>query len=298
MADRCKEAEIVGLFTRWRDPIHFNFHEDIHETVMNEEFDPFTGDQDFMEENVNVSLNAPPENLWYHGRLDRYASEQRLRLAGKPGSYLVRESDRRPGSYVLSYFGRTGINHFRITAVCGDYYIGGRQFDSLADLIGYYTSWADLLKMERLVCPVPPPEPVNHKRKVIASLPYTKMPDTDELSFQKGDIFVVHNDVGDGWLWVTQHRNGESGLIFQDLVEELDESIDPNEMYAWFHGRLSKADAVEALVKAGPGSFLVRPSDNSPGDYSLFFHIHNTIQRFRIERKGNRYYMGGRCFET
>jgi Ras GTPase-activating protein 1 len=40
------------------------------------------------------------------------------------GSYLVRESDRKPGSYVLSYFGRTGINHFRITAVCGDYYIG------------------------------------------------------------------------------------------------------------------------------------------------------------------------------
>lgn len=40
------------------------------------------------------------------------------------GSYLVRESDRKPGSYVLSYLGRTGINHFRITAVCGDYYIG------------------------------------------------------------------------------------------------------------------------------------------------------------------------------
>ena len=71
----------------------------------------------------------------------------------------MRESDRKPGSYVLSYFGKTGINHFRfnthtfltscvtkflsnffrVTAVCGDYYIGGRQFDSLQDLIGYYT---------------------------------------------------------------------------------------------------------------------------------------------------------------
>ena len=47
------------------------------------------------------------------------------------GAYLVRESDRKPGSYVLSYLGKTGINHFRITAVCGDFYIGGRQFDSL-----------------------------------------------------------------------------------------------------------------------------------------------------------------------
>lgn len=69
----------------------------------------------------------------------------------------------------------------RITAVCGDFYIGGRQFDSLMDLIGYYTSVADLLKKERLMYPVPPPEPVNDKKRVLAILPYTRMPDTDEL---------------------------------------------------------------------------------------------------------------------
>lgn len=69
----------------------------------------------------------------------------------------------------------------RITAVCGDFYIGGRQFDSLSDLIGYYTSCSDLLKRERLIHPVPPPEPVNDKKRIVAILPYTKMPDTDEL---------------------------------------------------------------------------------------------------------------------
>ena len=50
-------------------------------------------------------------------------------------------------------------------------------------------------------------------------------------------------------------------------------------------------------ITGGPGSFLVRPSDNSPGDYSLFFHINNQIQRFRIEKKGVRYVMGGRTFD-
>lgn len=70
----------------------------------------------------------------------------------------------------------------RITAVCGDFYIGGRQFDSLSDLVGYYTSYADLLKKERLTTPTPPPEPVNDKKRVVAILPYTKMPDTDELT--------------------------------------------------------------------------------------------------------------------
>lgn len=114
--------------------------------------------------------HAPSETEWYHGRLDRYQAEERLWAASRLGSYLVRESDRKPGSYVLSYLGRTGINHFRITAVCGDFYIGGRQFDSLNDLVGYYTACSDLLKKERLVHPVPPPEPVNDK-KVTKKLP-------------------------------------------------------------------------------------------------------------------------------
>jgi len=50
------------------------------------------------------------------------------------------------------------VSNCRITAVCGAYYIGGREFDSLSDLIGYYTSYSDLLKGERLQTPVPPPE--------------------------------------------------------------------------------------------------------------------------------------------
>ncbi|CAG9835516.1 unnamed protein product [Diabrotica balteata] len=240
---------------------------------------------------------APAETQWYHGRLDRYQAEERLWQSNKLGSYLVRESDRKPGSYVLSYLGRTGMNHFRITAVCGDFYIGGRQFVSLNDLVGYYKECSDLLKRERLVHPVPPPEPVNDKKRVVAILPYTKMPDTDELTFKKGDIFFVHNDMGNGWLWVTAHRTGEQGMIFRELVEDLDDSIDPNTVFPWFHPNCTKNEAVDLLVKAGPGSFLVRPSDNSPGDYSLFFHINNQIQRFRIEKKGVRYLMGGRIFE-
>ncbi|XP_039291566.1 ras GTPase-activating protein 1 isoform X2 [Nilaparvata lugens] len=243
---------------------------------------------------IKLQKNNSP---WYHGRLDRCTAEERLWSAGDMGSYLVRESDRKPGSYVLSYLGRTGINHFRITAVCGDFYIGGRQFDSLPDLIAYYTSCSDLLKSERLDNPVAPPEPVNDKKRIVAILPYTKMPDTDELSFQKGDIFFVHNDMGEGWLWVTAHRTGEQGMIFRDLVDDLDDSIDPNTVFSWFHPNCTKSEAVDLLVKSGPGSFLVRPSDNSPGDYSLFFHINNQIQRFRIEKKGVRYLMGGRTFE-
>ncbi|KAG0729183.1 Ras GTPase-activating protein 1 [Chionoecetes opilio] len=264
------------------------------EVGLGDDFDPFHDDPDEPDE-VDSSLSAPPEESWYHGRLDRAQSEERLRQFGKLGSYLVRESDRRPGSYVLSYLGRSGVSHFKITAVCGDFYIGGRQFNALSDLVGYYTGVSDLLKRERLVHPVPPPEPVNDLRKVVAILPYTKMADTDELSFQKGDIFFVHNELSDGWLWVTAHRTGEQGTIFADLVETLDDDIDPNIVFSWFHPDITKNDAIDLLIK-GQGSFLVRPSDNSPGDYTLFFLTNNIIQRFRIEKRGVKYLMGGRTF--
>jgi hypothetical protein len=89
------------------------------------------------------------------------------------------------------------------------------------------------------------------------------MPDTDELSFQKGDIFFVHNDMGEGWLWVTAHRTGEQGLIFRELVEDLDDSIDPNTVFSWFHPNVTKSEAVDMLVKAGPGSFLVSATSYS-----------------------------------
>lgn len=46
----------------------------------------------------------------------------------------------------------------RIIAMCGDYYIGGRRFASLSDLIGYYSHVSCLLKGEKLLFPVAPPE--------------------------------------------------------------------------------------------------------------------------------------------
>ncbi len=40
-------------------------------------------------------------------------------------------------------------------------------------------------------------------------------------SFDKGEVFTVHNDMGDGWLWVTSHSTGLSGIVYHELVQEL-----------------------------------------------------------------------------
>uniref|UniRef100_A0A8B9KNQ4 Ras GTPase-activating protein 1 n=1 Tax=Astyanax mexicanus TaxID=7994 RepID=A0A8B9KNQ4_ASTMX len=247
------------------------------------------------EEEAVFSLSAPPTNQWYHGKLDRTIAEERLRQARNPGSYLIRESDRRPGSFVLSFLSMTNVvNHFRIIAMCGDYYIGGRRFSSLSDLIGYYSYVSCLLKGEKLLSPVAPPEPVEDRRRVRAILPYTKVPETDEISFLKGDMFIVHNELEDGWMWVTNVRTEEQGLIVDDLVEEV------VSVCLWYHGKISKQEAYNLLMTVGQVcSFLVRPSDNTPGDYSLFFRTNENIQRFKIcPTPTNQYMMGGRYYNS
>lgn len=40
-------------------------------------------------------------------------------------------------------------------------------------------------------------------------------------SFLKGDMFIVHNELEDGWMWVTNLRTDEQGLIVEDLVAEV-----------------------------------------------------------------------------
>ncbi|TNN53016.1 Ras GTPase-activating protein 1 [Liparis tanakae] len=251
---------------------------------------------EYEEEEVVFPLSAPPTNQWYHGKLDRNIAEERLRQARNPGSYLIRESDRRPGSFVLSFLSVTNVvNHFRIIAMCGDYYIGGRRFSSLSDLIGYYSYVSCLLKGEKLELP-----PVEDRRRVRAILPYTKVPDTDEISFLKGDMFIVHNELDDGWMWVTNVRTEEQGLIVEDLVEEVGREEDPHEGKAWYHGKITKQEAYNLLMTVGQVcSFLVRPSDNTPGDYSLFFRTNENIQRFKISpTPNNQFMMGGRYYNS
>jgi Ras GTPase-activating protein 1 len=38
-------------------------------------------------------------------------------------------------------------------------------------------------------------------------------------------------------------------MIFRDLVDDLDENIDPNTVFSWFHPNVTKSEAVDMLVK-------------------------------------------------
>lgn len=63
-------------------------------------------------------------------------------------------------------------------------------------------------------------------RYVRALLPYQeKVPDTDELEFERGDVFTVCNEMGDGWLWAINQRTGDRGIIYSDLVTDIHVSM-------------------------------------------------------------------------
>lgn len=60
------------------------------------------------------SLTCLYFHSWYHGRLSREQSEERLKQSNKPGGFLLRESERKTGSFVLSYLSlKLNVNHFK-----------------------------------------------------------------------------------------------------------------------------------------------------------------------------------------
>lgn len=45
-------------------------------------------------------------------------------------------------------------------------------------------------------------------------------------------MFIVHNELDDGWMWVTNVRTEEQGLIVEDLVEEVVSSAGEESPYS------------------------------------------------------------------
>lgn len=92
---------------------------------------------------LKYPLNSedPTTERWFHGHLSGKEAEKVLTEKGKNGSYLVRESQSKPGDYVLSVRVEDKVTHvmicFHDLEECYDVG-GGEKFKSLADLIDHY----------------------------------------------------------------------------------------------------------------------------------------------------------------
>ncbi|XP_036082209.1 tyrosine-protein phosphatase non-receptor type 11 isoform X7 [Rousettus aegyptiacus] len=95
-----------------------------------------------------LGCQDPTSERWYHGHLSGKEAEKLLMEKGRPGSFLVRESQSKPGDFVLSVLTqlpapadpRPPVTHVMIRVQPdGKYDVGGgEQFDSLGDLVERY----------------------------------------------------------------------------------------------------------------------------------------------------------------
>lgn len=90
---------------------------------------------------LKYPLNSadPTTERWFHGHLSGKDAEKLILDKGKNGSFLVRESQSKPGDYVLSVRTDDKVTHVMIRCHEKFYDVGGgMKFDSLSELIEYY----------------------------------------------------------------------------------------------------------------------------------------------------------------
>ncbi|CAH2260487.1 tyrosine-protein phosphatase corkscrew [Pararge aegeria] len=93
---------------------------------------------------LKTPLNCadPTTERWYHGQLTAKEAERIMLENGRNGSFLVRESQRQPGDFVLSVRMRDRVTHVIIRRKDNKYDVGGGlQFDDLVSLVDHYRNY-------------------------------------------------------------------------------------------------------------------------------------------------------------
>uniref|UniRef100_G1NIB5 GRB2 related adaptor protein 2 n=2 Tax=Phasianidae TaxID=9005 RepID=G1NIB5_MELGA len=100
----------------------------------------------------------------------------------------------------------------------------------------------------------------------------------DELSFQAGDILKVSVEE-----WYKAELRSQEGYVPKNFI---DFHVPP-----WFDEKISRHEAESILMSKGVGSFIVRASQNSHGDFSISVRHEDDVQHFKVMRdsKGNYY---------
>jgi growth factor receptor-bound protein 2 len=177
----------------------------------------------------NYLIMSP--NSWFHGRISRVVSENKLLNCKTEGSFLVRESENSPGVFSLSVrvHNRTGIHiqHFKVLRDdSGKYFIWAVKFNSLNELIEYHITRSvsrtddiflknhiiinEYNKVER--------EKTPETNKNIVTAQYNFEPhELGELQFLKGDLIEIleNNDAK----WWSGSCHGETGIFPASYVK-------------------------------------------------------------------------------
>ncbi|XP_052820621.1 tyrosine-protein phosphatase non-receptor type 11-like isoform X1 [Mya arenaria] len=95
---------------------------------------------DVIELKYPVNSEDPTTERWFHGHISGKEAEKQLMDNGKYGSYLVRESQSKPGDFVLSVKCEDKVTHVKIRRNHnGKFDVGGgEQLNTLSELVEHY----------------------------------------------------------------------------------------------------------------------------------------------------------------
>ena len=103
---------------------------------------------------LKYPLNStdPTTERWFHGHISSKEAETVMLDKGKNGSFLVRESQSKPGDFVLTVRIDESATHVKIRYTDGYYDVGGgEKFSDLKDLVEHYKKSPMVEKSGRVV---------------------------------------------------------------------------------------------------------------------------------------------------
>lgn len=93
----------------------------------------------------------------------------------------------------------------------------------------------------------------------------------EELSFRTGDVLKILSSQEN---WYKAELKGYEGYVPKNFIDLHTPS--------WFHEEVSRHAAENMLRAKGVGSFIVRASQNSPGDFSISVRHEDDVQHFKV----------------
>lgn len=103
----------------------------------------------------------------------------------------------------------------------------------------------------------------------------------DELSFRKGDTLKILGTNDD---WFKAEMQGSEGFVPKNYLSIV--------LPSWYQENTSRHEAQEVLLSKPVGSFLIRGSQSSPGDFSISVRHEQDVQHFKVMRDSRgQYYL-------
>uniref|UniRef100_A0A6I8N4X2 GRB2 related adaptor protein 2 n=1 Tax=Ornithorhynchus anatinus TaxID=9258 RepID=A0A6I8N4X2_ORNAN len=101
----------------------------------------------------------------------------------------------------------------------------------------------------------------------------------DELSFRAGDILKILSSQEE---WFKAELKSHEGYVPKNFIDI--------HIPGWFHEGISRHEAESLLMGKEVGSFIIRASQSSPGDFSISVRHEDDVQHFKVMRDAKGHY--------